>query len=205
MKIRTNYVSNSSSSSFCIIYKSKDDFIKFNKFKGYYTFIEDLEKSNIVEAEAAICVHLHNYCWKTFDKFTDKDFHKSSYYLNNKYDWLDFIFEEAEVDSNEFWDIIAKINNKGFKFLEDNKENIKPDNPEYKKYCDSYYKDMETQTKIDNFSKKVCEGLKKRGYELGFIRYEDDTNEGWYMESKFMPFISLNPEKEYLIITQNEH
>jgi hypothetical protein len=207
MKIRNSFVSNSSSSSFVVIYKSDNDFIKFDRFKGYQEFINDLNNSNIKDAEVAISEHLKEFYYNTYFKFTHEEYYKNDSRMVFNFDWLDFLFEESKVDDKEWWNIIQETNLKGSEFWMANKENLNANNPEYVKYHDGYWNDKETEAKmkIKDIAKQIVKGLKDNGYNLGWMRYHDDTNEGYYMETGFMPFIKCNPERDYLIITQSEH
>lgn len=207
MKIRNSFVSNSSSSSFVVIYKSDNDFIKFDKFKGYQEFINDLNNSDIKDAEASIFGHLSRFYYNTYFKFTHEEYYKIDSRMSFNFDWLDFLFEESKVDDKEWWNIIQETNLKGSEFWMANKGNLNSNNPEYVKYHDGYWNDNETEAKIKikDIAKQIVKGLKENGYNLGWMRYHDDTDEGYYMETGFMPFIQRNPEREYMIIAQSEH
>jgi len=138
MKIRNGFVSNSSSSSFVVIYKSDNDFIKFDKFKGYQEFINDLNNSNVKDAEVAISEHLKGFYYNTYSKFTYEEYYKIDNQMSFNFDWLDFLFEESKVDDKEWRNIIQETNLKGSEFWKANKENLNSNNPEYVKYYDGY-------------------------------------------------------------------
>lgn len=209
MKIRSNYVSNSSSSSFVVIYKSiEDDFKKFDGFDGYYTFVKDLHYSKTENAEKAICDHLDNFYYLNYSQWLYNNFERLERFerkISCCFDWLDFLFEKSKVDSGEYYDLIVEANRNGFEFWNKNKDKLNSDNVSYIQYRESYYDNSQVKNKIEKIGKKIICGLKANGYRLDFVRYSDDSREGCYMETKFMPFLRCNPDKQYEVIVQNEH
>ena len=69
MKIRTNYVSNSSSSSFIIIYNSLADFEKLKPFgKGYHRLLKDLKSASLDDLRDEIFSVLDDYLREAVEK-----------------------------------------------------------------------------------------------------------------------------------------
>ena len=54
-------------------------------------------------------------------------------------------------------------------------------------------------------AKEIYQSLIDKGYNIKFLRYEDHTNIGSFMEHRFMPFIADNPDRKYEIFITNEH
>lgn len=203
MKIRSNYVSNSSSSSFLIVYENENFFNKFKEFNGYTQFINDIKKENKEEAIGFIQNFLCKYWSFTHRQYLKKDISMIGNLETNMY--INFLFEESKVDDKEFWEIIQETNKIGFEFWDKNKDNLNWKNPEYKAYEESYYKNKNVEYKIDDIGKQIYDGLIKNNNFIKFVRYKDDTDEGAYMEQRFMPFLSNNPDGGLVILTQNEH
>lgn len=228
MKIRSSYVSNSSSSSFLIIYKKPEDFSKFSQFEEFGTFYHDLNEAPIESGLKHLKVVILNSLYNVFECMKNFQLDISSA-TNDIFD----IFRLAEMDYKEFAEIeipvIALIDEYRKKIAEKNpgllnilyelegnymnspfisEEQIKfilncEQEANNKFHSEEFWNQLKESA--ENLAKKIYNIFEKKGYKLRSIRYEDDTNIGCFMETGFMPFISMNPEREYEIITTNEH
>lgn len=205
MKIRNGYVSNSSSSSFLVISFNKiNDFIKFKEFDGYNTFMKDIEKDTEEESKVFIYSCLTGHYFNEHMKFLEKNTPDINLTM---LDYLYYLFEQSGIDDTDYWNIISETNKIGTDFWLKNRENLESNKikDEIRAYEECYYNNKENKFKIKNIANKIFDGLKAKGINVNFIRYEDDTDEGAYMEIGFMPFLMANPEKNYCIISQSEH
>ena len=203
MKVRNGYVSNSSSSSFLVIYENENIFNKFKEFNGYTQFINDIKEEKKEEAIFFIQNFLQHYWYLIHNQYLKKDISMIGDLETNMY--INFLFEESKIDDKEFWKIIQETNKRGYEFWEKNKDNLNWKNPECQAYEESYYENKNVKYKIYEIGKKIYNGLIKNNNFIKFVRYEDDTSEGAYMEQRFMPFLSNNPDGGLVILTQNEH
>jgi hypothetical protein len=202
MKIRNGYVSNSSSSSFLVIYDKESDFIKFKDFNGYDTFINDLKKFKEY-GERFIENYLHNYWYNIHNQYMYEDLDITKFF--DKQENIELLIETAKVDDTEYQDFMETVHKEGFDFHNANKGNINYKNPEYRKYEKLYFENKEAKCFLKDFAKKIYQGLLRENYIISCVRYEDQTEDGAYMERGFMPFIAMNPEQNYLIIACSEH
>jgi heme oxygenase len=205
MKIRTNYVSNSSSSSFLVICHNKEyDFIKFKEFNGYDVFMKDIQVTNEKEAKEFIASFLMNHYYHEHMKYLKKKLPDINL---DDLSYIDYLFEISGIDDSKYWNIIQETNRIGSNFWIENEDNLETNKilNEIRKYEDSYYENKDNKCKITEIANEIFDNLKSKGVFVEFIRYEDDTKQGAYMEQGFMPFLNANPEKNYCIISCSEH
>jgi hypothetical protein len=68
------------------------------------------------------------------------------------------------------------------------------DNLDWDKFCDIRTKYEDSMNKeID----RLYNSIKDKGYTCGYVRYEDDTEDGSHMEHYFMPFVMNFPDKGF--------
>ena len=70
-------------------------------------------------------------------------------------------------------------------------------------YEESFYKDLKKDA--EKIASDLEKALKIKGYEIRSLRYEDDSDDGFFMEKGFMPFLASNPERNYEIIATSNH
>lgn len=189
MKIRTSYVSNSSSSSFLIICKNFSEFDKFKVFDGYETFKEDFDKSSEEEAINWLASEFYLYimAWDVTHKGNSSmaeiyaDVLSSSKLISLLYS------TELPAEAREIF--------------------IHTTNELSLMHC----KNSDTSEYISNldcraFGKAFLEAFKSAGYTLKALEYCDHDETEAYMEHNFMPFLQLNPEsKLQQVYCRNEH
>lgn len=206
MKIRNGFVSNSSSSSFLVISFNKIyDFFKFKDFKGHDIFMKDIENDTDEESKGFIYSFLIDYYYDEYSKFMKKDM-PGGINIDN-IDYIRYLFDISGADDKDYWNIISKVNKNGMEFWVKNHDNFgtNKNQDEIRDYQNSYYEDEESKRKIEETANKIFDGMKAKGINVNFVRYDDDTDDGCYMETGFMPFLMANPEKNYCIISINEH
>ena len=224
MKIRNGFVSNSSSSSFLIIYKSLKDFCKFEMFECFETFYNDLKNADPSIAFNHIRAIIDGALYRLYDRL------ENFMFLNTENDVWDLL-EMSRVPYEEYRNLEEKILNLGHQYQENvfkkypdirdicfnaegnyycfiDKEQMNFIQECEKKYRDTYYDEAfqkELDEGIENLTMKIQDALTEKGYQIRSIRYEDHDDKGYIMEQGFMPFLKRNPERKYEIFTTNEH
>lgn len=221
MKVRTSYVSNSSSSSFLILYKDLKDFDQLKAVKGYETFIGDLQDPDSKE----LCVsEIERLLSAAIYEVEDNCPVFKDYYPFSEYDTIEDLMKIAEVPVEKLDKLLGRYRECAKAFVTKLAGHglldpvlraksafaLEPD--DYKKYHElkaefskSFqelrWKDRKTKRLADEIYNK----LQEKGFEVHRLEYEDHTEDGWYMEKGFMPFAARNPDCQYVIITTNNH
>lgn len=193
MKIRSGFVSNSSSSSFLIVCKDFSEFDKFKCFIDYDVFKEDYDDSNEDDARLWIETEFKDLFYNRIyvAKHKNDSMFNSYYNMYEKNNICNLVYLEAdkEVDNKLFTSYMNKIN--GYIWddkIEEAEEFVRND-VDYCKLADILMKQ-----------------LKERGFTLRALTYEDHSEVGAYMEHHFMHFLSYNPESKYKqVYRRNEH
>lgn len=188
MKVRNGYVSNSSSSSFLVIYKDESDFDKFKSFNGFDEFISDLASSDKKEVFSFLNTEAQSVLYDFYDAFIKEMEGYNNHLMDlSRTTWNDLTYDFEYKDT-----ILQKkirVLKKGF---EEGKSKEEMEELFYKQ-------------KTNREVKKLVEHVENKGWKLGVVEYEDDTKFGAYMETKFMPFLARNPEDDFYVYIMNCH
>ena len=233
MKIRSGYVSNSSSSSFLIIYNDMSDFIKFSQFEGYEIFVNDALKAEFDEDKTlrkTIFSHVATMVRDDLYTFMNSILYKTSEwfdsYTNDTYDFVnDSNFESehsklldiARKNVDELIKALIKrfgkrkinkiLESRGkeiYEFFKDNPQDFSDFSDLTRIYFDKLY-ESEFSDAVNKFTEEIIDEYKKLGKKIILLRYYDEQKSGSYMEHSFMPFLAKNPEGKYKIYITNEH
>lgn len=201
MKIRASYVSNSSSSSYLIICKSFEEFDKFKVFKGYDTFMKDLQKSRERSALDWIAAEIRALFYCRFRAacapatMTSSNIYDTYIARNNTYELTHYAIEYSDQPERCVKTQQAEI---ALGYIITSTDS----NEERKQKCEDFIDSLN----YEELAKEVLDSIKNKGYNLRSIRYEDDLELGYYMEHYFMPFLAQNPEAEkQQVFTRSEH
>lgn len=230
MKIRSSFVSNSSSSSFLIVFQNIFDFYDFKTFKSFDFFEQDLRNAteesglNLLKDAIFEC-YLDEYeRFSSGESYTDK---LVTYEISN-------LFKLAKLSDKEFTESIEKVKTLKEKYTDmirkkypkmmgnifiskapralltseesDFYESVLEEfNKEFN--SDEFYNELEKDS--DKIANDLKDALKKEGYEVKAIckneAFEsDEERERNTKEYNFITFIKTNPERNYQIIIVNE-
>ena len=193
MKMRNGYVSNSSSSSFLVVYDNLEDFAPFRLFeKGYNCLMHDIPSSTDEDVIGFIESFIANYFYGL------KEVYEKELYTNDNSGNAHFDFNY----SNQ-WNTFSYILNIPYGILNEKvialelaaDESMEALNIAYEKIEDEGYR---------NEAEKIF-GILKENFKMAAIEYEDHSDIGSYMEHDFMPFISHNPDGKFKVFVQNNH
>ena len=188
MKIRTSYVSNSSSSSFLVSWNSISDFDRIGRnTRGYNRFIKDVKEHNNNKKEILVflqreftdlvCGYYHHVCYgdRFFNKYANirKDFKTLCEGLNCDAEGMQAFVNEAKKE------IDGCVSNNG-------------------KYDSSKIGRM-----AQAFAYAVYETMYLRWRNMSVIEYFDDVDS--YMEHDFMYGIVSGKEGEFGLRIRNNH
>lgn len=193
MKVRTGFVSNSSSSSFLIVCKDFSEFDKFKCFIDYDVFKEDYNDSSEEDAKIWIETEFKDLFYNRIYVAKHKNDSMYSFYsdMYNKNNIWDLMFSEADnaVDHGLCTSYMNKVSMYIWEDKVEEAEEFVRNDIDYGQLTDI-----------------LMRQLKERGFTLRAVSYEDHSEVGSYMEHQFMPFLSYNPESEYKqVYRRNEH
>lgn len=175
MKIRTVFVSNSSSSSFLVCYKSNEDLKRFLPFNGAKDFLNDIKECSDKKA-----LELLKECLEDSGIFLelDRDARESGFCSNHF---------EASPAAKFFHNELISVED--FDFLYGHSSEAKES--DYTRVAKHILKTLK---------KKYSElGFVEYGNEIS------DREIEYYMEFDFMNFLASDPEKKICVIRKSNH
>lgn len=193
MKIRANYVSNSSSSSYLVLCRNFEEFNKFKVFEMYERFKEDFDNSKKEDVISWLRTELYSY----FYYLHQVNKHESGH-LNDL--WQDALRSNNAMELVYLDNALAETQ----KIIHEHRKNmydlIKSSTSEE---VEEYY---EESINYEAIAKTLYKELRNLGYTIASFEYCDHDDDESYMEHAFMPFLARNPEVQYQqVFTRNEH
>ena len=194
MKIRTNYVSNSSSSSFLVAYNDISAFDSIKKYKGYKEFISD------VEGEACD------------DESKVKDFFVNKYHeILDSYMWNvrdRNILWKKESPTDEFKALCRKFGCEDDEDVQDAYiEGVQNVELNAEAYCTGAYYDYdEFEPLATKFADLLYEKMKQKFKNVSSFSYSDNDGDFYaYMEHDFMQALASDDDDKYAVLSINNH
>lgn len=201
MKIRSNYVSNSSSSSFIVLYKKETDFDNFKSFQGYSWLMENISffKKKYVEnsIECFLREQYHNYYNGVANTYSDENVEYTTSYDST---YIDLTIQ-LDIDDKEFIEKINDVLQASFEKSEKLEDFIS-------------LEDFLKQFDIKKLASELLKKIKKSGYQVGAFEIEDcETYDvgsdekigGYYLEHQFLPFVAKNPDGKNVLVYRDSH
>lgn len=175
MKIRTVFVSNSSSSSFLVCYKSNEDLKRFLPFNGAKDFLNDIKECSDKKA-----LELLKECLEDSGIFLkwDRDARESGFCSNH--------FEASPAAKFFHNELISVVD---FDFLYGRSSEAKES--DYIRVAGHILKTLK-----EKYSEL---GFVEYGNEIS------DREIEYYMEFDFMNFLAVDPEKKICVIRKSDH
>ena len=211
MLVRNGWVSNSSTSSFVVVYKCASDFFKLHEFRGYNTLCRSLvggfgELTESVPTVAHILL-------LGLDQFKER-------LPTGGYSCDDEVYDILQTCPDEDWDeraayasLLSEILNKWQECMEaceDNREVVLEELNSW--YFSSAVYDR-CHDVCDKLATVIVNYWKAQGYTVKVLEYGDDDLleydeagvDGAFMEWQFMPWIKNNPDRDYSVFILNGH
>lgn len=193
MKMRNGYVSNSSSSSFLVVYNSLVDFTPFRLFeKGYNRLMRDIPSSTDEDVIGFIESIIANYFYGL------KEVYEKELYTNDNSGNARFDFSY-----NNQWNTFSCALHIPYDILNEKEIALELAADESMEALNIAYEKIENEG-YRNEAEKIF-GILKENFKMAAMEYEDHTDIGSYMEHDFMPFIKHNPDNKFAVFTQNNH
>ena len=197
MKIRTNFVSNSSSSSFLVVVNDSKVLEKFSQFNGYDCLKKDMGNSTPKK--------VHDFLKRLlFEGLADEaydyycaciDENNGGRYENSLANLMEFVGGDAE---EKYEALVMDIMNKVKKAAEANEG----------KKRSWWFTDMVNIVHGHDDALEEIASLISKQFDqskVSVVGYEDHSDEGCYMEHYFMPFVMRVPEKGLKVFRLDEH
>ena len=191
MKIRSSFVSNSSSSSFLLAFNDKSVFDFLKEDQGYKAFIQSLENKDSV-SEESICDFLSEQYMHVYYQL-DIYYH---FDIRERYGSACRDEKDAAEELTEDLSRIGGLTDKAKGLIDQ---------------CVATAKSGGDDTDINNlamqFADEVYGAIKDKWKNLSAFGYSDNDGEFWaYMEHDFMYHVSLHESPEHFaMIERNEH
>lgn len=211
MKIRSGYVSNSSSSSFLVVYHDISNFIKFSLFDYFSRFLSDVQKSDeemvLNYIKYAIVEFLHSRYDGIEHSFTDFE----HFYSTDRDNWVDMVIEYEYQDT-----IVDSIVNKMIDMVKTaSEEGEVIESTEHPIWNKVYHVIHESSDLITEEATKFMTHLKDKGHKIAVVIYgsdvasDDDVYNSElhsYLETKLLPMMTCNPDEDkFRVYSQSHH
>ena len=208
MKIRTGFVSNSSSSSFLVIYRDIDDFNRFSGFVELPSLVHDLSTSTVDKVFGFVKELILRDGYDSYYKYTSnyEDVHSTT----SDFWEIQELVQLSGADDSKYCEWRGKISTAGFAFYREHdvaNATYVYDKDWYRAYdaawSDTISKDLDVIA--SELARDIVDRLSAGGYAAACVEYEDHDDYGCYMEHDFMPMIAADADHKISVITINNH